>query len=241
MNKISEKLAPSATDMIRMDHTRVIALFHQYKGDADPKVKQANVNANCLAIEIHAQVEEEFFYPALREVVGAEPVLKKSVPEHDELRQLMTQLRSMEPTNAAYDRTYMELLRKVMHHVADEESVLLPEAERMLASRLHEIGGQMMKRRMQLMARHAGQAVTHKVRAQPVKSMLVLGGALLAGAYLARHSLGRAKSAVASMTPSSLAPPALTPSAMAAERASYKLGRLMGIGRGLLWRKQAGI
>ena len=242
MNKISEKLSPSATDMIRMDHTRVLATFHQYELDASPKTKQSNVNANCLALEIHMQIEEEFFYPALRGITSDDPVLKKSVPEHNRLRQLIAQLHAMDPADTEYDRTYMDLLRNVLHHVADEEAVLLPEAETLLAERVHEIGGQMMKRKMQLMARHAGDVIKNKVRANPTP-ILLAGGVLLAGAYLAHRTRGRttldkAKEAVSSMTPSSLVPSPLTPSGMAAERASFKLGKLVGAGKGMLWGKR---
>lgn len=245
MNKIlSNKLSPSATKMIRMDHTHVISNFHQYEMGSDPKTKQASVNANCLLLEIHTQIEEEFFYPALRAVVGAEPVLKKSVPEHDELRQLIAKLRSMEPTNASYDRTYMELMRKVLHHVADEETVLLPEAELLLANRLNDIGAQMMKRRMQLMARHAGQLVTNQVRTQPKKSMLIAAGAVFLGTLLSRRMFGRSSTPKQAETasPLSSAVSSAMPS-MASEKASFKLGRLLGkgqgMGRGLLWRKRA--
>lgn len=243
MNKISQKLSPSATKLIRMDHTHVISNFHRYEMGSDPKTKQASVNANCLLLEIHTQIEEEFFYPALRAVVGAEPVLKKSVPEHDELRQLIAKLRSMEPTNASYDRTYMELMRKVLHHVADEETVLLPEAELLLANRLHEIGAQMMTRRMQLMARHAGQLVTSRVRAQPAKSMLIAAGAVLVGTLLSRHRFFGQSASKQAETSSTLfsAVSSAVPS-MTSERASFKLGQLLGkgreMGRELLRRKR---
>ena len=54
----------------------------------------------------------------------------------------------MQPGDAAYDETVMELMRDVLHHVADEETMLLPDAERRLGDQLNELGAQMTKRRL---------------------------------------------------------------------------------------------
>lgn len=191
MSTFASKLSPSITNMIRLDHTHVLASFHQYEIDTPPRTKQALVQTICLALEIHAQLEEEIFYPAMQAVSTDNAVLDKSVPEHDKLRQLIGQLRAMSPEDAAYDSTFMQLMREVMHHVADEETVLLPEAERVLADRVHELGAQMTKRRLQLSAPHAGEIAMNTMRTMPASSMLMAAGALLAGSYLVTRSRNR--------------------------------------------------
>ena len=50
------KVSPTATNMIRMDHTHVMATFHQYEIDSSPRTKQGLANTICLALEIHAQL-----------------------------------------------------------------------------------------------------------------------------------------------------------------------------------------
>lgn len=177
------KLSPSITKMIRLDHSHVMVTSHKYTADASPGKKKAIVNTVCLALEIHAQLEEEIFYPALREVDGGNEVLKKAQPEHDEMRRLIEKLRGMQAGDAACDDTFAELMRTVIHHVADEETVLLPAAERLLKDRLCELGAQMTKRRIQLAAPHAGEIAMNSARAMPAGAVLVAGG-LLAGAYL---------------------------------------------------------
>lgn len=191
MKSVMNSLSPSITNMIRMDHTHVLTTFHQYEAGTNPKTKQALVNTACLALEIHAQLEEEIFYPAMRSVAGDRGALDKSVPEHDEIRRLIASLRAMEPTDAAYDQTFLSLMRDVMHHVADEETTLLPEAERLLADRLGELGAQMTRRRLELTAPRAGELASNAIRAFPTSSMLVAAGAVLAGTYLAKRSFGR--------------------------------------------------
>ena len=191
MNPLLKKLSPTATNMIRMDHTHVLATFHQYEADTHPQTKKALVNTISLALEIHAKLEEEIFYPAVRRVVTDAVVIDKSVPEHDEMRRLIARLREMEPTQSDYDRTVMELMRDVMHHVADEETVLLPAAERMLAGELGELGAQMTKRRLQLSAPRAGEIAANTLRALPASTMLVSVGAVLAGSLMLKRVMRR--------------------------------------------------
>jgi hemerythrin superfamily protein len=180
---VLSKFSPSITKMIRMDHSHVTMTAHKFTADAPPDRKRAVVQAVCLALDIHAQLEEEIFYPALREVDGGNEVLARAKPEHDEMRRLIGELRGMEPTDAAYESCFHELMRDVLHHVADEETVLLPAAERLLGDRLSALGAQMTKRRLQLAAPHAGEMAMNTARAMPASTMLVAGG-LLAGAYL---------------------------------------------------------
>jgi hemerythrin superfamily protein len=191
MNFSLDKLSPTITNMIRMDHTHVMLTFHQYQIDTSPKKKQALVTTACLALDIHAQLEEEIFYPAMRALNMEDAMLEKSIPEHDEMRRLITKLRAMKPDDSAYDQTFMELMRDVMHHVADEETVLLPDAERRLAGQLEELGAQMTKRRLQLAAPHTGEIALNAIRSFPVGSMAIAAGALLAGTYLVKRSSRR--------------------------------------------------
>jgi len=146
-----KKLSPTITDMIRFDHSHVLVTFHQYTADAKTKVKKALADTIASALEIHATLEEEIFYPAMRAIDGGEPVLQKSIPEHNEMRRLIAELRDTPPGDVRHDQLLQQLMRDVIHHVADEETVLLPHAERLLSKeRLSELGAEMTKRRMEL-------------------------------------------------------------------------------------------
>nr|WP_089398384.1 hemerythrin domain-containing protein [Noviherbaspirillum humi] len=192
MKSFGNKLTPSITNMIRMDHSHVMTTFHQYEIDSNPKTKKALVATICMALEIHAQLEEEIFYPVMRSAGTDNAVLKKNVPEHDEMRRLIAKLRSMEPTDDGYDQTVMDLMRDVMHHVADEETTMLPDAERVLSSeRLGELGMEMTKRRMQLATPRAGEIAANAWHSMPTSSMLMAAGAVLAGTYFAKRAFNR--------------------------------------------------
>jgi len=184
VNTLLSKMSPTATNMIRMDHSHVLMTFHKYEMDASPGTKQALVNTVCLALEIHAQLEEEIFYPAMRQSAGDGDVVAKSIPEHQEMKRLIGILRAMEPGGAEYDQTFMELMRDVIHHVADEETILLPDAERRIPDRLGELGMEMTKRRLELTAPRAGEIALNTARGMPASSMLMAAGAVVAGTYL---------------------------------------------------------
>lgn len=191
MTAIASKLSPPITSMIRLDHTHAISTFHQYSLYKTAKTRQALVNTLCMALEIHAQLEEEIFYPAMRNVEQGEPVLEKSVPEHAEMRRLIAKLRASNPDAGDYNDTVMELMRDVLHHVADEETVLLPEAERLLGKeKLCELGAQMTKRRLQLVTPNTWEIAKNTARGFS-ESPMVLFGLLFAAGCLARRMSAR--------------------------------------------------
>lgn len=188
MTNIVSRLFPSATNMIRLDHTHVLSTFHQYKASAPVRVKKGLVNTICTALEIHAQLEEEIFYPAMRKVCEDESITK-ALEEHSEMRRFIGLLRTMEPEARDYDETLSALMRDVMHHIADEETILLPAAEKLLADRLGELGAQMTKRRLQLAGPRTGEIALDMGRAASGNTAAIaMVGLAAAGLLLARRS-----------------------------------------------------
>ena len=152
------KLSPTITDMIRFDHSHVFVTFHQFTQDKKPSVKKALSDTICAALEIHATLEEEIFYPVMQAIDAGDPVLEKSPHEHGDMKRLIRELRTIPGDDERHDRVLLELMREVIHHVADEETVILPVAEQKLShARLCELGAQMTKRRVALLAPQAGK------------------------------------------------------------------------------------
>ena len=190
MPSLMSQLSPSVTNQIRLDHTHVLTAFHQYEAGSAARVKRGLVDNICLAIEIHAQLEEEIFYPALRAVADTE-ILRKGTPEHDEMRGLVSRLRNMAVEDPAFDDTFFGLMRHAMHHVADEETQLLPAAERLLPNQLGELGAQMTRRRLELAGPRTPELASSMARSLSAGSIVAAGSALLAGAQLlTRHRYG---------------------------------------------------
>ena len=198
MNSLLDRVTPGITAMIRLDHSHVLALLRRYKPAVSRGRKAALVTNACIALEIHAQLEEEIFYPALRAVIGDDPMLQKSEPEHDAMRSAIGELRVRMDGGAigdpGFDEMFLDLIRLVIHHVADEETRLLPAAERLMPDRLVELGGQMTRRRAELMKPHATQIAMSTARSFPAGAALLAAGALAIGVALmprARKGGGR--------------------------------------------------
>ena len=152
------KLSPTITDMIRFDHSHVLVTFHQFTQDKKPSVKKALSDTICAALDIHATLEEEIFYPVMRTIDADDPVLEKAPHEHGDMKRLIRELRTIPGDDERHDRVLLELMREVIHHVADEETVILPLAEQKLSKeRLCELGTEMTKRRVALLAPQAGK------------------------------------------------------------------------------------
>ena len=150
---------PSLTTAIRLDHIHVLALFRRLRPDTSLARKRAIVANACLALEIHAQLEEEIFYPALRAVPEMREMIDQSLADHDAIRRQIAALRSLNPQHAAHDSAFRALIREVLHHVADEETVLLPAAEKWLGQDLGRLGARMTRRRFELLRPRALQAI----------------------------------------------------------------------------------
>jgi hemerythrin superfamily protein len=159
--------------MIRLDHSHVILAFHRYRAETPSWRKRAIVNSVCKALEIHARLEEEIFYPALARVEPDNEALKKSLPEHQQMREVIARLRGMGPENAAYDALFMELMRDTLHHVADEETVLLPAAERSLKDELRALGAEMTRRRLELLREHPMEIALNTAGTFPIATAVL--------------------------------------------------------------------
>lgn len=188
--RASKWTSPEITTMIRLDHTHVLAAFRRYRSHLPNGRKRAVVANACLGLEIHTQLEEEIFYPALFTQGSDTTELDRSIAEHDQMRSLIGRLRQMEPDDPNYDGVFRELIRTALHHVADEETTLLPWAELRLKGQLRELGWQMTMRRFELLKPHMAEAASTTAMTFPVLTTAAVVG-LLAGAWLLIGRLGR--------------------------------------------------
>jgi len=194
MSSALDSLTPDITNMIRLDHSHVLAAFRRFRSRMSETRKRALVENSCLGLEVHAQLEEEIFYPAMREIGAASDILDKSVPEHEEMRGLIRSMRGMDPPDAAYDETFRKLIRTVLHHVAYEETVLLPLAEELLPDELGHLGRLMTRRRIELLRPHAAEAAATTIRTFPIGAAAAAAGVLAAGWIVVRSLTGHSRS-----------------------------------------------
>lgn len=114
----------SALTLLIEDHRAVRALFQRF-GTAGEKEKQEIALQTCKELTIHAQIEEEIFYPALRGFSGElDTLVQEALNEHGEAKQLIADIQA-DPSTGLED-AYQSLVASVEHHVQDEETAMFP-------------------------------------------------------------------------------------------------------------------
>src|SRR4030095_9623473 len=109
--------------MLKADHQRVKDLFTQYEATSNPATKRSLAEHVFVELETHAQLEENVFYPAVNEETDEGPALvKESLSEHETMKTLIQELRSMTQDTDEFDAKFQELIRNVEHHVEEKES-----------------------------------------------------------------------------------------------------------------------
>lgn len=148
---------PSSDDAIALlikDHREVKKLFSSFQNLADAEApaeqRLAIAQEICEALTLHATVEEEIFYPALREAAeDADDQLDEAEVEHTSVKELVAQIKSMEPDEDLYNAKIKVLGEYVDHHVKEEEGEMFPKAKES-GMDLEEIGQQMKERKEEL-------------------------------------------------------------------------------------------
>lgn len=180
---------PAAIRMIRMDHARVLACYQKVKPGMSPSELGAICRKICRMLDIHNQLEEELFYPALRECGMPLPVLERSRKDHADMHQQMEQVRSLAGTAQTQEQVdaLTALIAAVRQHVSEEEAQVLPAAQRLMGpQRLNALGAQMTRRRFELTSPYAASVAT-AIRSAPLKTALFTAGTLLAGGVVVQH------------------------------------------------------
>jgi hemerythrin superfamily protein len=147
-----------AVALLTEDHKTVDKIFKEFeklrKNDGNDARKAELVRSACAALAVHAQIEEDLFYPAMYEAVDAEDELGEAEVEHATIKSLVSQLEDMEPGDELYDATFMVLAEYVRHHVKEEEGEIFPKAKKSDLD-LGTLGEQLLDRKRTLEAESA--------------------------------------------------------------------------------------
>ena len=117
---MAETNSQDAIALLKADHRAVEELFEKFEKASGDGRKQALAQEICLELSVHAQIEEEIFYPACEGKVE-EDLLKESYVEHDGAKVLIAEIINGEPSNEFYDAKVKVLQEEIEHHVQEEE------------------------------------------------------------------------------------------------------------------------
>ena len=130
--------------MLKQDHKTVNTLFKKFEklGDRAYVSKRAVVDEIIEELSVHAAIEEQVFYPAVK---GISEDLKdhvlESLEEHHVVKWLLDELVSLDPEAERFNAKVTVLIENVRHHVEEEETEFFPQVREALGRKvLGEIG-----------------------------------------------------------------------------------------------------
>ena len=139
-----------ATDLLKKQHKNVKALFKKAEDTEGGRQRRQLMDQIASELKIHTKIEEEIFYPAVREIgtSKAEEMIDEAFEEHHVVDLVLAELPKVDPEDERFHAKLTVLSELVKHHVEEEEGELFPMAEKKLGKdRL-----QMLGERMQSMA-----------------------------------------------------------------------------------------
>lgn len=142
--------AVDATALLRADHQHVNDLFEQYQTTRSQAKKKQLVSEICTALTVHAEIEEEIFYPAVKAALKDKTLVPEAIVEHASLKDLIKQVEGVEPDGEMFDAKIKVLSEFVKHHVKEEQSEMFPKAKGTDLD-LKALGAEMAARKEELM------------------------------------------------------------------------------------------
>ena len=157
MTKSKEKSPSTGSDaiaLLKADHKKVKGLFVEFnklcEAEASGEEKGEVAAKICMELTVHAQAEEEVFYPALREAGVKQAIMDEAHVEHAGAKDLIAQISSMQPDEPLYDAKVLVLGEYIDHHVKEEEGEMFPKAKKAGVD-MTELGGEIEVRKVALM------------------------------------------------------------------------------------------
>jgi hemerythrin superfamily protein len=144
---------PNATQLLRQDHKKVKALFDKFEQGRATDAKRRFAMQSMNELEVHAQVEEEIFYPAVKKAIEASELVDEAKKEHQQAKTLIRQLKKAGDQDNGeggdFEAKFSELMQAIQHHVEEEEGEMFPQVEDSELD-LSALGAQMAKRKQEI-------------------------------------------------------------------------------------------
>jgi hemerythrin superfamily protein len=151
--KRAETKPMDAIRLLKDDHKQVRQWFEQFDKSEDDAEKQELADQICKALTVHAQIEEEIFYPAAYEALDedGDDIVDEATVEHATAKQLIAEIMEMSAGEPLFDAKVKVLGEYVDHHVQEEENELFPECKD-AGMDLKALGEMLAARKEELMA-----------------------------------------------------------------------------------------
>lgn len=139
-----------AINILKNDHEKVKELFDQFENTDNLREKKKIAAEAIMELKIHAEVEENIFYPALRKELDDEDIMNEADEEHHVAKLLIAELDQMDGSEDHWEAKFTVLAENIRHHIKEEEGEMMPKARREKID-FEEIGQQLLAAKQKLM------------------------------------------------------------------------------------------
>ena len=119
-----------AIAMLKADHKKVSALFDEFESARSATKKKNLVTQICEELTVHTTLEEEIFYPAVKAAMRDKELVPEANVEHATVKDLIAQVKDVEPGGEDYDAKVKVMSEYVKHHVKEEQNEMFPKAQK---------------------------------------------------------------------------------------------------------------
>ena len=143
----------NAFDLLEQDHREVEEWFDEFDElkDSEEDRKSELAEKICLALKVHAQIEEEIFYPRAREATKDDDLIDEAIVEHATVKNMIAEIEEMDVGEELYDARIRVLGEMVKRHIREEEEELFPELQSAKMD-LDAVGNELAERKQELMS-----------------------------------------------------------------------------------------
>lgn len=138
-----------ATAMLRADHKLVSGLFEEFESARSGAKKRALAAQICAELTIHAEIEEEIFYPAVKKALKDKELVPEATVEHATMKELIAQIEAVHADDELWEARVKVLGEYVKHHVKEEQNEMFPKARKSKLD-MAELGAMMRQRKEEL-------------------------------------------------------------------------------------------
>jgi hemerythrin superfamily protein len=118
---------PRALAWLMNKHREVEGYFDQFEDTDDDKEKAKLANMICLALAVHAKLEEDLLYPDAEAKIEEPDLVDEAFVEHATAKDLIAQIEEMQPGDEYFEAKVKVLSEYIAHHVKEEETELFPQ------------------------------------------------------------------------------------------------------------------
>ena len=133
-------------ELLKKDHDTVNGLFRQFEQGGNAQEFQMLFMQLYDALVLHTIIEEQVFYPMLKNFPETAGLIHEAYNEHAEAKQTLTKIGGADNTSTEWGQMMTKLMREITQHVQEEEGTLFPKVRQLMSeAQLRQLGDQLQQ------------------------------------------------------------------------------------------------